>query len=497
MAQENAAMRAFIVCRNFSVNGGILARSGVVQMLPASEQSGRRRRSRDNLSTTSSSEDSESSSQSTCTDISMLSLSSISSSSSTTSTGLHSGKVLIYSDSDSSANLPITSTLSSAEEISTPKCPPISSTEIGILSQNFDTEQSIDVKQENKEVVMDLKRLQAREMPRQPSKLVDIEEEGTTDVSPITDEGCEYDFQQRNPRGAVKTHISASTTPSFVVPQMGQIIVEIDIFQYSTQADIADEGFWEERDDSEKFLHRYLPCPLLDQPSHAGANMEMEKHVINLVERSPISKAIHDQSGLDIGNAGRDCSDSLSSNRDTDTDNSESDDSGSQASLYQRLCGIKGRGEEDKKEFGPPILDPMMEKLVDRVMEEFWVIFGAVMFTDPESAGEIESLVDGDQVSTDGNNTTGTMTGFSSSYSSTSDQHARTGQHKRLREEQEEDNPNNQRKQQPPKQFPLPAAGLKTIRFACPFRKHDPRMYTVYSHRNCALSGWTTIARIK
>ncbi|KAI1845991.1 hypothetical protein JX265_000917 [Neoarthrinium moseri] len=37
LAQENAAMRAFMVCRNFSVNGGMLARNGIVQGLPASE----------------------------------------------------------------------------------------------------------------------------------------------------------------------------------------------------------------------------------------------------------------------------------------------------------------------------------------------------------------------------------------------------------------------------------------------------------------------------
>lgn len=34
LAQENAAMRAFMVCRNFSVNGGMLARNGVIQGLP-------------------------------------------------------------------------------------------------------------------------------------------------------------------------------------------------------------------------------------------------------------------------------------------------------------------------------------------------------------------------------------------------------------------------------------------------------------------------------
>ncbi|KAF4595926.1 double strand RNA binding from dead end protein 1 domain-containing protein [Ophiocordyceps camponoti-floridani] len=46
LAQENAAMRAFMVCRNFSVNGGMLARNGIVQGLPATADTGRRRRSR-------------------------------------------------------------------------------------------------------------------------------------------------------------------------------------------------------------------------------------------------------------------------------------------------------------------------------------------------------------------------------------------------------------------------------------------------------------------
>lgn len=43
LAQENAAMRAFMVCRNFSVNGGMLARNGIVQGLPATETSSRRK----------------------------------------------------------------------------------------------------------------------------------------------------------------------------------------------------------------------------------------------------------------------------------------------------------------------------------------------------------------------------------------------------------------------------------------------------------------------
>ncbi len=46
LAQENAAMRAFMVCRNFSVNGGMLARNGIVQGLPADESSRKHRRGR-------------------------------------------------------------------------------------------------------------------------------------------------------------------------------------------------------------------------------------------------------------------------------------------------------------------------------------------------------------------------------------------------------------------------------------------------------------------
>jgi hypothetical protein len=46
LAQENAAMRAFMVCQNFSVNGGMLARNGIVQGLPADESGRKHRRSR-------------------------------------------------------------------------------------------------------------------------------------------------------------------------------------------------------------------------------------------------------------------------------------------------------------------------------------------------------------------------------------------------------------------------------------------------------------------
>ncbi|GKT57824.1 double-stranded RNA binding motif protein [Colletotrichum tofieldiae] len=54
LAQENAAMRAFMVCRNFSVNGGMLARNGIVQGLPATETARRSKKSRHTSSSHSS-----------------------------------------------------------------------------------------------------------------------------------------------------------------------------------------------------------------------------------------------------------------------------------------------------------------------------------------------------------------------------------------------------------------------------------------------------------
>ena len=44
LAMENAAMRAFMICRNFSVNSGMLARNGVVQGLPVDETSRKTRK---------------------------------------------------------------------------------------------------------------------------------------------------------------------------------------------------------------------------------------------------------------------------------------------------------------------------------------------------------------------------------------------------------------------------------------------------------------------
>jgi hypothetical protein len=184
-----------------------------------------------------------------------------------------------------------------------------------------------------------------------------------------------------------------------------------------------------------------------------------------------------------------------SSTEKTDPDISESDDSDSQASLYQRVSAAMSREGQSLEQFRRPILDRERRSLVYRVMEEFWVIFGNTLVADSESPVGSDSVVDGDQVPSNGSDDQ-RMTRSSSSF--TGDQFTSNGEQKRKRDEQEEnDNNNNQRKQNPLERPIFPSAGAHRVRFACPFRKHNPRAYNMYTHRSCALSGWTTIARIK
>jgi hypothetical protein len=175
----------------------------------------------------------------------------------------------------------------------------------------------------------------------------------------------------------------------------------------------------------------------------------------------------------------------------SDTTISQSDGSSSGGSVYQNVCN----GDEDQETRALSILDPIRRRLVDKVMGKFWVIFGQTMLTDPDSCEGNGSLADGDYVSNNGD-CAGTIP--SSSAASSDGQFTPTVQHKRrLSDEQEDGDDDDRRKKAPSKRLPLPSASVKGIRFACPFRKHDPRIYTLHSHRICASSCWTTIARIK
>ncbi len=172
---------------------------------------------------------------------------------------------------------------------------------------------------------------------------------------------------------------------------------------------------------------------------------------------------------LDDDHAGGCHSNRSNSTENTDPDISESDESDSQASFYQRVSAAMRREGQ--------ILEQFRRSLVDRVMEEFWLIFGNTMLADSESNVESVCVVHGDQVPSNGNDDQ-RMTSYY--LSSTGDQITPNAEQKRKRDEQEEnDNNNNQKKQNPPERSILLPAGAHAVRFACPFRKNNPRIAAV------------------
>jgi hypothetical protein len=131
-------------------------------------------------------------------------------------------------------------------------------------------------------------------------------------------------------------------------------------------------------------------------------------------------------------------------------------------------------------------LEPMRQALVDRVMDEFWVIFnqnwnsgyreharGAQNSTSPSNASLVTSAA-------------------------TTPQSTKPTQRKRQRDDDMGSDDEDGDMSRKPKRSSGPSdeSGDRK-RFACPFRKHDSRRYSTYSYRVCALSHWETIARVK
>jgi hypothetical protein len=130
-----------------------------------------------------------------------------------------------------------------------------------------------------------------------------------------------------------------------------------------------------------------------------------------------------------------------------------------------------------------PALDPDRQALVDRVMEKFWSVF------DPRWASNATHHTAG---ATSASGSAGRSTTSSGTESSNVNHRKR----QRLEDEGNSDDKNDENRQS--RQPLIPGSDLQYgSRFACPFRKHDPYTYSIYSNRVCALSSWGTIARVK
>jgi hypothetical protein len=160
-------------------------------------------------------------------------------------------------------------------------------------------------------------------------------------------------------------------------------------------------------------------------------------------------------------------------------------ETGSNNSAYLDLCKTAERDGGSLPEIIEPVLDPMRQALVDRIMEEFWDLFDQEWDTGfvKEAAGISPPSGSGP--------TSGSITSENSIA-------LPPIQRQRQREEEDPPEDRNGRNPRQPRSSVGPIAGCDdSTRFACPFRKHDSRKYSVYSHRVCALSHWETIARVK
>lgn len=121
--------------------------------------------------------------------------------------------------------------------------------------------------------------------------------------------------------------------------------------------------------------------------------------------------------------------------------------------------------------------------IADRVMEEFWVMFNQEWSFDfAQHAGDSSET--------------------SRSSNAESKNHGKDARHtsrkKRQRDDEDLEDQNGDRKSRAPRKISPGGKGSEeSIKFACPFRKQNPRKFNIYSHRTCTLSHWNTIARLK
>jgi hypothetical protein len=134
-----------------------------------------------------------------------------------------------------------------------------------------------------------------------------------------------------------------------------------------------------------------------------------------------------------------------------------------------------------------PALTPMKKALVDGIMREFWTIFNQ------EWSANIRKCTDDSSSSKS----------FSGSESkSTGEKSPGRKDQKRGRGDGEDYNPDENGGRNPKRQKPNSSSTKdadKGLKFACPYRKHNPRKYYHgnRSWRSCALTPLENISRVK
>jgi hypothetical protein len=127
----------------------------------------------------------------------------------------------------------------------------------------------------------------------------------------------------------------------------------------------------------------------------------------------------------------------------------------------------------------------MKQAIVGHVMKEFWVIFNQ------EWSSNVRKCA-GDAYNKSSSTT--------KPETSPSRQHVLSGPKKRVGDndhDQDRDEEEGKNPKRPRKQKSVPEDRIDGAKFACPYRKHDPRKYTIRSWRVCALTPLDSVSRVK
>jgi hypothetical protein len=177
---------------------------------------------------------------------------------------------------------------------------------------------------------------------------------------------------------------------------------------------------------------------------------------------------------------------------DTDWDESDSNYSDRSGVLTTLDYARKYQDDDFSSAQAPvkPLLTPAKQRLVDRIMQEFWIIFNQ------DYIGNVRSCTGFVSVSESGRASISDSTS-NSSQDQNSPKFPRAG--KRSREQGQEEDPDDG-DPPGPKRLKKDVENLdkSTCKFACPYRKRNPRKYCVQGiWRPCALTPLESIARVK
>ncbi|KAH9210188.1 hypothetical protein DL95DRAFT_413234 [Leptodontidium sp. 2 PMI_412] len=161
-----------------------------------------------------------------------------------------------------------------------------------------------------------------------------------------------------------------------------------------------------------------------------------------------------------------------------------------------------------KQSLTRPVFSPMKQEFIDRIMNEFWVIFNQDNEAAQNSSPATNSI-EPTETEMGGSFTNSAVAGESSqnvqpdavvNSTDISQKSTQSTLGRRKREDDDDQDSNNKEGRSPKRPRMLlspPRNADDSTKFACPYRKRDPRKYCVKYWKACALTPQDTVARVK